>query len=254
MLHPFFFFALIDWVHSFFFPLKKKHQLVKLANQQACKRLFFSQLTLNWGQQCCFLFFWLNSPTTSLAMTQWVVFFLTHTIGEANQTCLKTNGKVTTIERKKSCLQLCPKNSTEKKRQIKWAVKQKKLCWKAAILFSFFFSSIWQFFLCWFNHSTSLLFFCWFNHSTSLLFFLLIQSSNERSVLYLCFCFCGHKFNSERGTTKKKCKCQKLLKTFRIKKVPSKRNVFDDVMGWLSSVCNNMLYLTTQVVKRECHL
>ena len=57
-----------------------------------------------------------------------------------------------------------------------------------------------------------------------------------------------------RERNKKKCKCQKLLKTFRIKKVPSKRNVFDDVMGWLSSVCNNMLYLTTQVVKRECHL
>ena len=90
-------------------------------------------------------------------------------------------------------------------------------------------------------------------------FFLLIQSSNERSVLYLCFfcqiqLLCGHKFNSDRGTKKKQCKCQKLVKTFRIKKVPIKRNVFNDVIGWLSSFCNNVLYLTTQVVKRERHL
>ena len=107
------------------------------------------------------------------------------------------------------------------------------------------------FFLCWFNHSPSLLFLCQVNHSTSLLF-LLIQSSNERSVLYLCFCCVDT--NSIEREGKKQCKCQKLVKTFRIKKVPIKRNVFNDVMGWLSSVCNNMLYLTTQVVKRECHL
>ena len=109
--------------------------------------------------------------------------------------------------------------------------------------YCFLFSSIWQFFFVLIQS---------FDFSS---FFLLIQSSNERSVLYLCFCFCqvqllcGHKLNSERGKKK-----QMLVKTFRIKKVPSKRNVFDDVNGWLSSVCNNMLYLTTQVVKRECHL
>ena len=201
---------------------------------------FFSQLTLNWGQQCCFLFFWLNSPTTSLAMTQWVVFFYTHN-WEANQTCLKTN-----IERKKSCLQLCPKNSTEKKDKLNERSSKKKLCWRGNIVF-FFFSSIWQFFLCWFNHSTSLLFFCWFNHPTNGQFFICVFVF----VKYNC---CVDTNSIEREEKKKQCKCQKLVKTFRIKKVPSKRNVFDDVIGWLSSVCNNMLYLTTQVVKRECHL
>ena len=115
-----------------------------------------------------------------------------------------------------------------------------------AILFSFFFRRFGSFF-------------CVDSIIRLLFFFLLIQSSNERSVLYLCFCFCqiqllcGHKFNWERGK-KKQCKCQKLVKTFRIKKVPIKRNVFNDVIGWLSSFCNNVLYLTTQVVKRERHL
>ena len=80
-------------------------------------------------------------------------------------------------------------------------------------------------------------------------FFLLIQSSNETVSSLFVFFFvkqnCCVDTNQSRARKKKQCKCQKSVKSFRIKKVPRKRNVFDDVIGWLGSVCNNVLYLTT---------
>ena len=44
-------------------------------------------------------FFWLNSPTTSLALSELFFFFSSkQSIGQANQTCLKRNAKVTRID------------------------------------------------------------------------------------------------------------------------------------------------------------
>ena len=60
----------------------------------------------------------------------------------------------------------------------------------------------------------SLLFFCWFKHPTVNSFFLCVLCRMEL--------LCGHKFNWEREEKKKHpCKCQKLVKMCRIKKVPS---------------------------------
>ena len=165
---------------------------------------------------------------------------------------------------KKKLFAIVPKELNRKKKDKLNERSRKKSSVGGAILFSFFFRRFGSFFSV--DSIIRLLFF----------FFVLIQSFTfpsffvssqsfdfpsffvdsiiQRTVSSLfVFLLCGHKFNWERGK-KKTSKCQKLLKTFRIKKVPIKRNVFNDVMGWLSSVCNNMLYLTTQVVKRARHL
>jgi len=167
--------------------------------------------------------------------------------------------------REKKVVCNCAQRTQQKKKDKLNERSRKKSSVGGAILFSFFFSSIWQFFFCWFNHSASLLFFC-VDSIIHLPFFFCVKSIIR---LPFFFCWFNHPTNGQfficvfvfvdtnsiqREEQNKKCKCQKLLKTFRIKKVPSKRNVFNDVIDWLSSVCNNMLYLTTQVVKRECHL
>ena len=140
---------------------------------------------------------------------------------------------------------MCPKNSTEKKDKLnEWS--SKKISVGGAILFSFFFVDLAVFFVLIQSFDFSS-FFCWFNHPTNGQFFICVFVF----VKYNC---CVDTNSIQREEKKQQCKCQKLVKTFRIKKVPSKRNVFDDVIGWLSSVCNNVLYLTTQVVKRKRHL
>ena len=158
---------------------------------------FFSTVDINnWGQQCCFLFLVEFSDNFAcIDSVNCYFFFSKQPIGQAIQTCLKRNAKVTTIGFFELLLPIATIGQfffflvdlvLPQILHVKWTitVRRKK----------FFFLLI-QSFDC-------------------LRFFLLIQSYNERSVLHLCSFFvkqnCCVDTNSIEREEKKTMQLQKV--------------------------------------------
>ena len=155
-------------------------------------RCFFFQL-----RAAMLFFFWLNSPTTSLAFGQWIVsFFSTQSFGQANRACLKKKHLLSLV----TC---CHWSQGKKKKQLGNEAK------------SFFFPR--------FIPPAEFFLFAWPGPFISSFF-----SS-------ICFFFAFFCQMSNLCEKKKSNTHSNLESCFRLKKKFPKRNVVNDVIGWFSS-------------------